>query len=214
MSEDVSTRFGGAPARIGRTPATTHGELSHIALNLFIERGFDETTMNDIAEAAGIGRRTLFRYFSTKNELPWGDFDLLLDDLRAYLARVPDTVPVMEALRLAVVDFNTFPEDEHPYHRGRMRLLLTVPSLNAYALLKYADWRQVIADYVAGRRGEPAEGLTAQTISWACLGICIGSYERWLDDPDASLTDLIDESFRTAESVFGINPSPEAEVSS
>ena len=42
----------------GRAPATTHGELSHIALTLFLDRGFDETTIDDIVRTAGIGRRT------------------------------------------------------------------------------------------------------------------------------------------------------------
>ena len=64
--------------RIGRAPATTHGELSHLALALFLERGFEQTTVDDIVEAAGIGRRTFFRYFRSKNDLPWGDFDQLL----------------------------------------------------------------------------------------------------------------------------------------
>ena len=47
-----------ARARPGRAPATTHGELSHIALTLFLDRGFDETTIDDIVRTAGIGRRT------------------------------------------------------------------------------------------------------------------------------------------------------------
>src|SRR5688500_18958743 len=108
-----------APAarpRIGRSPATTRGELSHISLGLFLERGFDETTVDDIVKAAGIGRRTFFRYFTSKNDLPWGEFDDLLDGMRAHLASVPRDVPLMEALRQAVVEFNRFPADEIPFH--------------------------------------------------------------------------------------------------
>ncbi len=72
---------------MGRAPATTHGELSHVALRLFLERGFEETTVDDIVQVAGIGRRTFFRYFRSKNDLPWGDFDTLLERMRANLAQ-------------------------------------------------------------------------------------------------------------------------------
>lgn len=188
----------------GRAPATTHGELSHVAFSLFLEHGFDETTIDDIVRAAGIGRRTFFRYFSSKNELPWGNFSGLLATMRERLAAIDDDVPLMEALRRAVIDFNTFPEHELPYHRSRMWLLLNVPSLNAYSTLKYASWRQVIAEFVAYRRGERPEDLAPQTIAWACLGLCIGSYERWLAEEEADLLQLLDTSFTTAEAVFGI----------
>jgi len=89
------------PSRIGRAPATTHGELSAIALELFLERGYEETTVDDIAAAAGIGRRTLFRYFPSKNDLPWGDFDALLAIMRAHLSDLRPDLPIMEALREA-----------------------------------------------------------------------------------------------------------------
>lgn len=191
-------------ARAGRSRATTHGELSHIALNLFVERGFDETTIDDIVEAAGIGRRTFFRYFSTKNELPWGDFSSLLDRMRTRLAHMDPELPLMEALRIAIIEFNTFPAEEHRYHRGRMWLLLNVPSLHAYSMLKYADWRQVVAEFVAERLGERPDDLTPQTISWASLGLCIGAYERWLVDEQADLIELIDASFHSIGSVLGI----------
>ncbi|WP_427870144.1 mycofactocin system transcriptional regulator [Leucobacter luti] len=191
-------------SRVGRAPATTHGELSHTALTLFMERGFDEVTMDDIAREAGVGRRTLFRYFSSKNELPWGDFSSLLVRMRAQLAAIDPEISLLAALRSAIRDFNTFPDSELDYHRGRMRLLLTVPSLNAYSTLKYADWREVIAEFVGSRRNEPADGIAAQTIAWACLGMSIASYERWLDDESADLLTLLDEAFISAESVFGL----------
>ena len=204
LDEEIGSAAAPGSARLGRAPATTHGELSHVALNLFIERGFDETTIDDIVRAAGIGRRTFFRYFATKNELPWGNFGELLETMRARLAEADPDLPLMEALRHAVVEFNTFPDSEMPYHRGRMWLLLNVPSLTAYSTLKYAAWREVIAEYVARRRDERPDDLAPQTIAWACLGLCIGSYERWLADDGSDLLELLDTAFATAESVFGI----------
>ncbi|NLP85133.1 mycofactocin system transcriptional regulator [Microbacterium sp. CFH 90308] len=189
--------------RIGRSPATTRGELSHIALGLFLERGFDETTVDDIVRAAGIGRRTFFRYFTSKNDLPWGEFDDLLDGMRAHLASVPRDVPLMEALRQAVVEFNRFPADEIPFHRQRMWLLLNVPDLMAHSTLRYSGWRQVVAEFVADRRGEPANSLAAQSIAWVCLSLCLAAYEQWLERDDADLLGLLDEAFDRIAEAFG-----------
>lgn len=191
----VTTASGSAP-RIGRAPATTHGRLSHIALALFLERGFEETTVDDIVAAAGIGRRTFFRYFRSKNDLPWGDFDGMLSGMRAHLAALPATLPLREALRTAVVEFNRFPPEEIPVHRERMWLLLNIPTLLAHSTLRYAEWRQVVAAYAAERLGQPADGLEPQAIAWACLGLSLAAYERWLAAEDTDLLELIDQAFQ------------------
>lgn len=189
-------------SRSGRAPATTHGDLSHVAITLFLERGFDQTTVDDIVAVAGIGRRTFFRYFPSKNDLPWGDFESLLSQMRAYFETADPDLPLFEVLCHAIISFNRFPQEELPHHRDRMRLLLTVPSLAAYSTLKYADWRLVIAEFVAGRRGEPVDSFVPQTLAWACLGLCIGAYEQWLAHEDADLMELIDQAFGTAAAVF------------
>jgi TetR/AcrR family transcriptional regulator, regulator of mycofactocin system len=185
-----------ARPRLGRAPSTTHAELSHTALRLFMERGFDQTTIDDIVREAGIGRRTFFRYFPSKNDLPWGEFDVLLDRMRAHLAAMPDDMPLMEQLRVAIVEFNRVPEVEWPYHRRRMDLLLHVPSLLAHSTLRYASWRQVVAEHVARRLELPEHDLIPQTMAWTCLGVCLAAYEQWLDDADSRLPDLLEEAFR------------------
>lgn len=200
MSDESSAAT--APSRGGRARVTTHGELSHVALTMFFERGFDKTTVDDIVKAAGIGRRTFFRYFPSKNDLPWGEFDGLLNRMRAQFEAMPPDLDLAEALRSAVVDFNRFPRDELPYHRERMWLLLNVPSLVAHSTLRYASWRQVIADFVAQRRGESPDALAPRTIAWVCLGISISSYEQWLEEDAIVLPDLIDRAFRDAAGVF------------
>ncbi|MCQ0020665.1 TetR family transcriptional regulator [Actinomadura madurae] len=63
---------GPSAPRVGRRPRTSRGELERVALRLFAERGFEETTVDDIASAAGIGRRTFFRYYGSKNDVVWG----------------------------------------------------------------------------------------------------------------------------------------------
>lgn len=181
--------------RIGRQPATTHADISHTGLRLFVERGFERVTVDDIATACGIGRRTFFRYFPSKNDLPWGQFDEMLQGMRDHLASLPRSLPLRDALRIAIVVFNHIPDGEAQYHRERMTLLLTVPSLVAHSSIRYAAWRQVIADFAAERLGTPASSLLPQTIGWVCLGVSIAAYEQWLADEKASLSDLLDQGF-------------------
>lgn len=189
-------------AKVGRRVHLSRAELSHIALELFHERGFEETTMDEIALAAGIGRRTLFRYFSSKNELPWGDFEQEIEKMREHLAEIDDSVPLATALRNAIIDFNRFPESEITVHRERMHLLLSVPSLIAHSALRYASWRQVIAEFVARRAGVREDTLDAQIVAWTCLGASISAYELWLSTEDLSLTQLISSAFDKLELYF------------
>ncbi len=182
--------------RPGRRPATTKDELSRIGLQLFTERGFDATTVDDIVATAGIGRRTFFRYFDSKNDLPWGDFDLQLRKMREYLDTLPDDMPLMQALSVAVVEFNRLPPEEVPHHRKRMRLLLTVPTLVAHSTLRYQAWRDVVAEYASRRLGVPPDGLAPSTISQVLLGVALAAYEQWLRDDDADLSELLAEALQ------------------
>ncbi|GAB08392.1 putative TetR family transcriptional regulator [Gordonia araii NBRC 100433] len=168
---------------MSRRPVTTRTRISDIAIDLFDRRGFDTTSVDEIADAAGIARRTLFRYYPSKNAIAWGDFDAHLDDMRALLAELPDDLPLADALAEALVEFNDLPEEHAARHRRRMRLLLTVPALQAHSMLMYADWRQAIAAYAATRLGRRPEDYQPQLIGWLALGTALAAYEQWLASP-------------------------------
>lgn len=179
--------------RAGRPQSTTRAELSTLAIDLFTEAGFDETSVDDVAAAAGIARRTLFRYFPSKNSIPWGDFDGHLEKMRHWLAATPAGLPLGEGLRRALIAFNEVPEVEHEHHRRRMQLLLEVPALQAHSMLMYHEWRQIIAAHTAHRLGlEPHEHLP-QSIAWQLLGVSLAAYEQWLADPSSDLLALLNE---------------------
>ncbi|CAN5198383.1 mycofactocin system transcriptional regulator [soil metagenome] len=191
-----------APARAGRQKATTRAELGHIALTLFVQNGFDNTTIDEIATAAGIGRRTFFRYFASKNDLPWGDFRALLEGMREFLGTASPDLSLAEVLRIAVVEFNRFPEQEITYHRQRMTLLLTVPTLVAHSTLRYEAWRNVIAEYAAGRIGVSRDSIEPRSIAWATLGASLSAYEEWLKHDDADLAELLESAFEAISTAF------------
>jgi TetR/AcrR family transcriptional regulator, regulator of mycofactocin system len=179
---------------LGRPPATSHAAIEEAAFLLFAEQGFDETTTDDIAEVAGIGRRTLFRYFPSKYDIPWGQFDDSLDYFRDTLAEVGDNLPTWRAVQRAVVLFNTFDAAILPQHHKRMNLILKTPSLQAHSVLMYERWREVIADYVAERTGSDSTGLLPRTAGHVSLALAMSAYEQWLLRPKADLTVLLDES--------------------
>ena len=175
----------------GRPEATSHAAIEQAAFTLFAERGFARTTLDAIAEAVGVSRRTLFRYYQSKNDIPWGQFDRTLDHFRELLADQPDDLPVHQAIHRAVVEFNRFPADAHPPHRERMRLILTTPELQAHSVLRYAEWRQVIAEDVARRTRTHATDLVPQVAGHVSLAISLSAYEHWLAQASAGDEDRL-----------------------
>lgn len=166
-----------------------------MALEMFTSNGFDATTVDDVAAAAGIGRRTLFRYYSSKNDIPWGAFDEQLDRMRATFAALPEGLPVMVGVRAAVLDFNHVERAELPWHRQRMRLILTTPALQAHSTFRYAEWRGVVAEFAAARLGLDAAQLLPRTIGHVSLGAALAAYEQWLSRDDLDLREQLDAAF-------------------
>ena len=186
----------------GRRRATSRAELEQVAFTLFTARGFDATTVDEIAAAAGIGRRTFFRYFPSKNDVPWGAFEDELERMRVRLKACPPEVPVMDAIRYALIDFNRVAPAQVPLHRRRMQLILRVPTLLAHSTLRFAAWRAVVAEFAAERTGHRPDDLAPQAIAHAVLGVSVAAYEHWLDDPGADLGSLLDRAMRELGTAF------------
>jgi mycofactocin system transcriptional regulator len=166
-----------------------------VALELFSRHGFVETTVDEIAEAAGIARRTLFRYYPSKNDLVWGDFDARLAQLESWLATAPTERPLWNTLGDAVVRFNVLAPDEVASHRQRMSLILYVPALQAHSTLRYARWRAVVAGFAARRLQQPVDELGPQLVGHVALAVAVAAYERWLADEGEDLSALLAAAF-------------------
>ncbi|MHA6799963.1 mycofactocin system transcriptional regulator [Bounagaea algeriensis] len=188
----------------GRRPATNRHELERVALDLFEHHGFEATTVDAIARAAGVGRRTFFRYFDSKNDVVWGNFSEQLDGMRAQFLACPHDQPLMQALRTVIVEFNRIDPAEASRHRRRLELILQVPALQAHSTLRYAEWRAIVAEFVARRLGVAADALMAQTVAYACLGAALAAYEHWLRHPDVELCGAIDAAMRHLASRFDV----------
>ena len=146
------------------------------AIELFTARGFAEVSVDDVAQAAGISRRTLFRYYPSKNAIPWGEFDAHLAHLRDLLDNVDPRVPLDEALRTALLAFNTFDESETVRHRQRMRVILQTAELQAYSMTMYAGWRRPARarSILAARPLCRASSMRTRTPHTPASGTCAG----------------------------------------
>jgi mycofactocin system transcriptional regulator len=191
-----------AGSRRGRPPGTSRRELELIALRLFTDQGFDATTIEQIAARAGVSKRTFFRYFSSKADVLWSEFDSEVGHIRAALAEVPAAVPMMDAIRRAVVAANHYGPRDVPELRMRMNLIGSVPALVSSAALHYEAWEQAISDFAATRLPPSADALYPLAVGRATLAACRAAYDRWSARADADLTVYLDAALAALAAGF------------
>jgi mycofactocin system transcriptional regulator len=198
----VSKTSPGARPR-GRPQGTSARELELIALRLFVERGFEETTVEDIAEAAGVSRRTFFRYFDTKVDVLWHAFDHEVTALRAAFADVPDDVALLDGVRRAVVSVNHYTAHDVPELRARIGLISSVPALQGSAASRYEAWERCVIDFAARRLQQDPEDLLPQAIGYATLAVCRAAYKCWVGQAEQNLTTYLDAAITALAGGFG-----------
>lgn len=186
-------RVSGGSAR--RAPVAHR--LEHVALELFATQGFDETTVDELAVAGGVGRRTFFRYFPTKLDVVLGELDEGLAALRAVLAERRDADPV-GAARAAFLAVNHYADAELPALRRRLGLIEGVPELAARATVRYRDWETALAADAARRWGVDAGSLHAQVYGRAVVASMRAVFSAWHALPEADarvLGALLEDAF-------------------
>ncbi|MYR06948.1 TetR family transcriptional regulator [Gordonia sp. SID5947] len=188
-SSDVEVDRGGRPA------STSPRELAAAAQRLFLRDGFEQTTVEDIAAAVGVSRRTFFRYFATKADVVWVESDAELDHFRAMIAESAPSmnpVDVVEGAFIAAIDHG-LAEDEWARHRAE--LILRAAAVQAQAGAVYRRWRTVIADFVAERTGGRPDDEYPLAVAYAAMAASSAGHERWLADPSARLAESLRPMF-------------------
>jgi mycofactocin system transcriptional regulator len=201
-SEAVITDLIRVGGRRGRPPGTSARELELISLRLFTRDGFEDTTVERIAAAAGVSRRTFFRYFDSKADVLWHAFDGEVRALREAFAAVPPGIPLMAAIRQVVVGVNRYRPEDVPELRARMSLISSVPALQASAAHHYDAWERAVSEFAAVRLAQPADSLYPLAIGRATLAVCRAAYDRWIDRADTDLTSYLDQALRALAAGF------------
>jgi mycofactocin system transcriptional regulator len=188
--------------RRGRPPGTSRRQLELIALRLFSERGFHETTIDQITAEAAVSRRTFFRYFNSKTDVLWAEFDTEVETIHRLLAQTPTSLPMMDAIREAVVRANHYHAEDVPELRTRYRLISSIAELHASAAVRYDAWERAISDFAARRLHQPPESLYPLAIGRATLATCRAAYDRWVVRADTDLTVYLDAALHALADGF------------
>jgi AcrR family transcriptional regulator len=172
---------------IGRPPATDHDAIALAAVELFLERGYDAVTMDDIAGAAGISRTTLWRYFRTKGEILWGHNTERLGETQAALAAQPAEVSLAEGAVNALRSTLAAHPGESAFNKTQIRLIVGAPSSATSIWTTYQAWGRVVVEYVASRRGGSPDNLANQVAGMMLWAAIWAAYVHWAcsDDPTA-----------------------------
>ena len=192
---------GPEPAR-GRPASTSRRDVARVALELFNRNGYDETTVDQIASAVGISRRTFFRYYESKPDVVWGEFDAELGRLADRLAESADGEPLMDVLRRSVIATNRFSAGELDELRIRIGLITTVPSLVAHSAVRYEAWCAVVAGFAASRLGGSPDDLGPQVVARASLGAAMAAFACWSQEDGDDLGEEVDRAFRLLAAGF------------
>lgn len=163
---------------MGRWEPDARGRLERAALDLYLERGFDQTTVADIAERAGLTERTFFRHFADKREVLFRG-DELARTITSALDDVPESVPALDAVATALESSSEFFEERRPYSRQRQTVINANSALQERELIKLATMSAAIGAALRERGvAEPAASLAAES------GISVFkiAFDRWLHD--------------------------------
>ena len=179
---------------MGRWEADARGRLARAAFALYGERGFEETTVAEIAERAGLTERTFFRHFADKREVLFAGAgaDALRELLVTTVAEAPDSASPIDAAAAGLEAAGALIQEGGDLPRQRQAIIAASAELQERELIKLASLASALADALRGRGVEdPGASLTAET------GIAVFriAFERWVKETDeGDLPRLIGES--------------------
>jgi AcrR family transcriptional regulator len=177
----------------------SRGRLEQAALELYGERGFERTTVAEIAARAGVTERTFFRYFADKREVLFGGASLLQDLMVDAVAAAPEGVAPIDAVGSAVEAAGTLLEGRRDLARRRHAVIAANAGLQERELIKLAALGSALAQALRQRGvAEPAASLTAE----AGIAVFRVAFEAWVDERNArDMPQLVRESFGELKAV-------------
>jgi AcrR family transcriptional regulator len=167
------------------------------ALRLFAEKGFQATSIEEIAAAAEMAPRTFFRYFPTKEEVVfWSDYQ---PTLAGFVAARPDDESALEALHHGIVAALAAIWDQDGERMlERIRLAFRTPALHPRMRQQQAGWATAVAGILADRLGERPDNLEIRIIAAAVAAAVWVAIEEWqAQDGEGELGALIDQALGT-----------------
>jgi AcrR family transcriptional regulator len=164
---------------VTRWEPNARGRLERAAMELYSERGFEQTTVAEIAKRAGLTERTFFRHFADKREVLFDGAGALQELLVNAVADAPDSMAPIDAVAAALQTAGALLQQRREYSRQRQSIIAANTELQERELIKLASLASAIAATLR-RRGvsDPAASLTAE----AGIAVFRTAFERWTDD--------------------------------
>jgi AcrR family transcriptional regulator len=172
----------GKPVRptSGRPRLSSCQIMAEAASELFLERTYAGTTIEDITQRAGVSRSTFFNYFSAKSDLLWVEVDASAIHLADALAAVPSDEPVMAAIRRGLLAVAIeFGPGRVPWALTQYDLMGTSAELEASALSRFLQQVKVVREFSAARLGLDRDDLMPQAIATAVIGAAVAAAGVW-----------------------------------
>ncbi|MFL6062597.1 MAG: TetR family transcriptional regulator [Marmoricola sp.] len=167
------------------------GRLSAAALELYLEQGFAETTVAQIAERAGVTARTFFRYFADKREVLFGGSEVLRDLMVGAVAAAPPDASPMAAVR-AALDASVAPLTRDPaFSRRRHAVVTANADLRERELMKM-DW--LGAELTGALEARGVEEHRARLAAASGIAVFRVAWNRWVTGPEADLADVLHQT--------------------
>ncbi len=170
--------------------------LEDVAVELFERDGFDKTTIEQIAAAAGLAPRTFFSYFASKDDLVLADYADRLQRILDELARRPLDEPPWESLRAAFAAVAADYQANAERIRRRFTIMAGTPSVFARNLQLQAGWEQALAEQLTARLGAGADDPAPRLLAATALAVMRASLQQWLTSRRApALPTLVQQAF-------------------
>jgi AcrR family transcriptional regulator len=185
--------------RMARWEPDSRGRLEQAALALYGERGFEDTTVAEIAARAGLTERTFFRYFADKREVLFWGAGALQELLVSAVASAPDSTSPIEAVAAALEAAGALLQERREFARQRQTVIAANTELQERELIKLASLSAALAGTLRQRGvSDTAASLTAE----AGIAVFRVAFERWVDESNQrDLPQLIRESFDELKAV-------------
>lgn len=161
----------------------TREAIVDAASDLFTAHGYDAVTMASVAQAAGVGERTVYRYFTDKEEIVFADDEQMQAALEAAMADAPADADPWSAMRSASRSVAAVLERDPARIRERATLVAGTPALRARERIKQDGWQQLLAEALVRRGVERPRARLYGALGVACF---VEALVRWLEDPDAA----------------------------
>ena len=184
---------------MSRWEPNARGRLEQAALQLYVERGFEQTTVAEIARQAGLTERTFFRHFADKREVLFWGAGALQELVVSTVASAPDSAAPIDAVAAALEAAGALLQERREFARQRQTIIAANPELQERELIKLASLASAMADALRQRGVEdPAASLAAE----AGIAVFKIAFERWIHETSQrDLPQLIRESLEQLKAV-------------